>query len=93
MDKVPNPPAIPKPPYSVTGASLSTWTADLTRSLWRYFLDVSRRLNACVTTDELNDVTSVGANPKYVGQLAFVAGEAYIAVGTSDPSDWKQITN
>jgi hypothetical protein len=90
--KVANPPAIPKPPYSVTGASLSSWTADLTRALWRYFLDLSRRVNACQTTDELGDLTSIADTPIFVGQLAFTGGDAYIAVATASSADWKKIT-
>jgi parallel beta-helix repeat protein len=36
--------------------------------------------------------TTIASNPEYIGQLAVVGTTAYIAVGTSAPSDWKQIT-
>jgi hypothetical protein len=36
--------------------------------------------------------TTIASNPEYIGQLAVVGTDAYIAVGTSAPSDWKQIT-
>lgn len=37
-------------------------------------------------------LTSIAATPEYVGQMAVVGGQGYIAVGTTAPSDWKQIT-
>ena len=92
MQQVPNPPPLPKPPSGFSPIALATWTGDLTRTLWRYFLDVSRRLNASITTDEIGAGTSIAGTPKYIGQFAFVGGDAYISVGTSSSADWKKIT-
>lgn len=38
-------------------------------------------------------ITAIDAIPTYVGQMAIVGGIGYLAVGTSNVSDWKQITN
>lgn len=92
MDKVPDPPSLPKPPASANAKSIISWMSDLSRSLWRYFLDVSRRLNAVQTLDEVGALSSVAGTPKFRGQLAFSGGNAYIAVGTTSSADWKQIT-
>ena len=43
-----------------------------------------------VTSNSL--ATSIGSTPRFVGQHAVVAGEAYIAVGTSSSADWKKVT-
>lgn len=37
-------------------------------------------------------IASVASTPTFQGQLAIVAGEAYIAVAASSSSDWKKIT-
>lgn len=37
-------------------------------------------------------LTSIAGTPSFVGQVSVVAGEAYIAVGTSSSADWKKIT-
>lgn len=36
--------------------------------------------------------TSIAAAPRYVGQIAHVAGAAYIATGAATPADWTAIT-
>lgn len=35
---------------------------------------------------------NITITPEYVGQIAVVTGEAYIAVGTSSSADWKKVT-
>jgi hypothetical protein len=41
---------------------------------------------------QIGTATSIGSTPVFVGQTSVVAGEAYIAVGTSSAADWKKIT-
>lgn len=41
---------------------------------------------------QIGTATSIGGTPEFVGQTSVVAGEAYIAVGTSSSADWKKIT-
>ena len=40
-----------------------------------------------------NVATSISAAPLFRGQLATSGGQGYMAVGTSGPGDWRQITN
>jgi hypothetical protein len=46
-----------------------------------------------VIYNQSNDVANVISGiPEYIGQIAVVAGEAYIAVGTSSSANWKKVT-
>lgn len=44
-------------------------------------------------TGQKGMLTSISDIPMFQGQIAVISGSAYIAVGTSSPSDWKQINN
>lgn len=69
--------------YNTQGALVSfagwTCTAAGTPGTWKVF-------------GQIGTATSIGGTPEFVGQTSVVAGEAYIAVGTSSSADWKKIT-
>lgn len=82
-------PTLPKPPGPNVD-HIARFNNYLIISVSRAFSDVIRSVNALIK--EQVPATSIADAPPRVGAIAVVGTTAYIAVGTSDPSDWKVIT-